>query len=262
MSGHEQNADDELDRLLGDADADLDRALRRVVDPDAGLGTVLDQAGRASSTQESPRFRKPKRVWPLYLVCDTSASMAGEPIADLNAAIADFLDVVAAEVSGTDVVMVAVIGFGSESRLVLPLTRLDRLTAVPALTAAGVTNYQAAFEMLRDTVTRDVADLRGRGMMRFGRPFVLFISDGRPTDQSGRLAPEDVAWRLLAKQLRDRQQAEIVALGFGHADRAILADIAAGSVVMADAGSPDLRVWLAGTSAAALRKRLRADVQT
>jgi uncharacterized protein YegL len=88
---------------------------------------------------------------------------------------------------------------------------------VPAVVAQGRTSYAAAFDHLRSVIEDDYLTSR-RGGDRWYRPAVLFISDGRPTDDPQR-------WTAAHARLVDpawKRHPNILAFGFGDADPAVL----------------------------------------
>jgi len=100
---------------------------------------------------------------------------------------------------------------------VLPLCDLSLVEAVPEVSAQGRTSYAAAFEHLREVIEGDYQSGRSRGD-RWYRPAVIFISDGRPTDEPER-------WHSALRRLADpgwKRRPNILAFGFGDADPEVL----------------------------------------
>jgi uncharacterized protein YegL len=150
------------------------------------------------------------QVLPFYLVCDTSASMDGEPIATLNAAVNEVrveigdLPAVAAKTR------LCVIAFNSLARVLLPLSQLSEVAEIDPLTARGGTKYAAAFDLLYRTITADLARLRAAGDLVY-RPAVFFLTDGQPLDDwaESHARLTDPAWP---------DHPDIVPFGFGDLD--------------------------------------------
>lgn len=168
-------------------------------------------------------------VLPTYLVLDRSSSMAGEPIAALNAEVARLVAAIGRQPMVGEVARLGVIAFADGAEVVLPLSDLDGV-AVPALAAGGSTNYEAAFRVLRAQL---VADRHALGATAWAcyRPVVWFCSDG---------APNGPAWDNAHAALVDPGFAcrpHIVAVGFGGADPAVIAAVGTLRAFVAAPGS-------------------------
>ncbi len=162
-------------------------------------------------------------VFPFYLCLDVSASMAGAPIDSINRQMPELRSSVGDDPAIAEVVRFAVVTFSDVARTVLPLSDLSLVEAVPEVRAEGRTSYGAAFEHLRQVIETDYHTSRASGD-RWYRPAVVFISDGRPTDEEAR-------WRAAHARVVDptwRRRPNILAFGFGHADPAVLASVVEG----------------------------------
>ncbi|GGO57805.1 vWA domain-containing protein [Streptomyces lasiicapitis] len=210
-------SDDELDVLLRRADNAMDDALGQIIDADRALAHVEGAVNRSSELLGS--------VLPVYLVCDTSASMAGEPIAALNDAIAQVYRLADHDPLLGEFIRVAVISFNSTAALVQPLEDLRR--EVPTLTAQGMSNYAGAFTLLHDAIARDLPLFKAEGVRVF-RPTVFFLTDGAPTD---RAADWDSAYERMMQLVA---RPNIVAFGFADADAEVLSRIATTAAFIAE----------------------------
>jgi len=151
------------------------------------------------------------QVFPFYLLCDTSRSMAGSRILAVN----DGLPEIQAEILDDPIVeakaRVSVISFSTEAKLELPLTRLADVEVMPQLTAGGQTNYAKGIELARSQIDLDVNRLISEGY-RVLRPCVYFLTDGRPGD----------SWRRIRDEWVDRTinpfAPNIVSFGVANAD--------------------------------------------
>ncbi|HTV11400.1 MAG TPA: VWA domain-containing protein [Acidimicrobiales bacterium] len=160
-------------------------------------------------------------VFPFYLCLDVSQSMAGAPIAEVNAELPQLRVAVGQDPTVAEVVRFGIITFSDTARTVLPLSDLALVEAIPVVDVEGRTSYAAAFDHLRRSIEGDYHSGRAAGE-RWYRPAVLFVSDGRPTD------PEDL-WRGSHRRLVDpawRRRPNILAFGFGEAVPEILAYVA------------------------------------
>jgi uncharacterized protein YegL len=167
-----------------------------------------------------------EQVLPFYLVCDESSSMSGGPIEAIN----DSLPKIHAEIGSNPVVAdktrFCLIGFNQHAQVLLPLSDLSVITSMPGLQANGGTSYGAAFDLLYDTITNDVAELKKNQNQVF-RPAVFFLSDGQPGD----------SWEAAYKRVTDPSwplHPNILAFGFGAADPETLRQVATVKAFIAD----------------------------
>lgn len=167
-----------------------------------------------------------EQVLPFYLVCDESSSMSGGPIEAIN----DSLPKIHAEIGSNPVVAdktrFCLIGFNHHAQVLLPLSDLSVITSMPGLQANGGTNYGAAFDLLYDTITNDVAELKKNQNQVF-RPAVFFLSDGQPGDN----------WEAAYKRVTDPSWSlhpNVLAFGFGTVDPETLRQVATVKAFIAD----------------------------
>jgi uncharacterized protein YegL len=156
-------------------------------------------------------------VFPFYICLDVSASMAGPPIDSVNQQLPLLRASVGEDPAIAEVIRLGIITFSDIAHSVLPLCDLSLVEAVPEVSAQGRTSYAAAFEHLREVIEGDYQKSRAGGD-RWYRPAVIFISDGRPTDE-----PEK--WRAALQRLTDpgwKRRPNILAFGFGDADPDVL----------------------------------------
>lgn len=158
------------------------------------------------------------QLLPFYMVCDESGSMAGPDGVDtINAALPDLHQEISTNPSVADKTRFALIGFSTQASVLQPLADLSELTQLPSLSAGGVTSFGAAFRLLKDTIEKDVAALKGEGHDVY-RPVVFFLSDGIPTDEG---------WRTALKELNAfRYAPKIIAFGISDADAATITEVA------------------------------------
>jgi uncharacterized protein YegL len=162
-------------------------------------------------------------VFPFYLCLDVSASMAGEPIDSVNRQLPVLRTNVGEDPAIAEVIRFGVVTFSDSAQTLLPLSDLSLVEGVPSLIAAGTTSYAAAFEHLRTVIEDDYIRSRADGD-RWYRPAVIFISDGRPTDDGAR-------WRQAHRLLTDptwKRHPNILSFGFGAAAPEILAEVSEG----------------------------------
>jgi uncharacterized protein YegL len=162
-------------------------------------------------------------VFPFYLCLDVSASMAGAPLDSVNEQMPALRTSVGEDPAIAEVIRFGVVTFSDVARTVLPLADLSLVEAIPEVHPEGRTSYAAAFEHLRQLIEADYLASRAGGD-RWYRPAVVFISDGRPTDEEPR-------WRAAHSALVDpswKRRPNILAFGFGQADPHVLSVVAEG----------------------------------
>jgi uncharacterized protein YegL len=172
------------------------------------------------------------------LLLDTSGSMQGAPIAQLNMGLKSFKDELAADPLAAKRVEVAVLTFGDSTQLVADFSDAETFQP-PHLTAAGLTPMGAAiWDALGRLASRK--ELYRNNGIAYYRPWVFLITDGEPTDE----------YAGAAQQVRDgeaRGAFSFYAVGVNDANMQKLAEIAPTSrppVKLDGLRFRDLFVWL------------------
>jgi uncharacterized protein YegL len=137
----------------------------------------------------------PEPRCPLVLLLDTSGSMAGSPIAELNAGVATLKDELIEDELASKRVEVAVITFG-------PVEMVQDFTTVanfhpPELKASGATPMGEAINQGLDLLETRKAIYRQNGIA-YHRPWVMLITDGAPTDH----------WKSAAARVKEGEAAK------------------------------------------------------
>ncbi len=161
-------------------------------------------------------------VMPFYVICDTSGSMIPN-IAVLTDALESLVSEITQDPVVDDMVMLSIITFDSEARLVVPLSPASEVT-VPPLTASGYTSYGAALRLYSETVAKDYSRVRSEGA-RFYRPCVFFLTDGLPVDDFLPIF-NDLIHYDPETRLGNRMYPYLIPFGFGDANPALLAALA------------------------------------
>ena len=122
------------------------------------------------------------QVLPFYIVCDESASMdANGGLAEVNKGLPELHAAIASDPLVSDKCRVAVIAFSDTAEVLMPLSKMNEISDMPAMESRGMTLYSSAFKLLKSQIEKDVAQLKADGF-QVHRPAVFFISDGEPTE--------------------------------------------------------------------------------
>ena len=157
----------------------------------------------------------PEPRCPCLLLLDTSASMSGQRISELNEGLKAF----AAQLIGDELaakrVEIAVVSFGPV-QVESDFSTAENFTP-PTLQAHGVTPMGAAISTGLEMVEQRKQLFRQQGISYY-RPWVFLITDGEPTDD----------WRNAAEHIRSGEEAKsfsFFAVGIEDANMALLSQI-------------------------------------
>lgn len=121
--------------------------------------------------------REPRPL-PIFVLADTSGSMRGEKINELNLAIREMLSELNAAGDIRGKFQLCVIAFGGEVKIIQDLADVNNLS-ITELTASGNTPMGQAFEVVKALIEdRSIVSSRAY------TPTIILISDGIPTDCS------------------------------------------------------------------------------
>lgn len=141
-----------------------------------------------------PEFAdNPENRCPVILLLDTSGSMSGEPIEQLNMGISAFKDDLLKDTQATLSVELSIITFGKTVKIIQNFTSIDEFKP-PILEASGVTPMGEAIESALDLLEERKRVYKDNGIAYY-RPWIFLITDGAPTDN----------WQMATQRLHEAE---------------------------------------------------------
>lgn len=159
-------------------------------------------------------FQNPSPRCACMLVLDTSGSMSGAPIQELNQGLQAFVEAVQEDEMSAYSVEVGVITAGGTVREELSFTTANTIREVSPLVADGITPLGAAVELALRRLEERKATYKRAGVAYY-QPWLVIISDGEPTD----------SWQAVAQQtsaLSQQRKLVVMPVGVSQANMAIL----------------------------------------
>jgi uncharacterized protein YegL len=172
---------------------------------------------------ERARVEQGQLVMPFYLVCDVSYSMVND-MPKLNDGIQRLRRAIVSEPAVDDVAHISIMTFSDSAKVVLPLTQMSEHN-VPMLSVEGGTNYGAAFRLLAQTISQDIAGLKPQGYKVY-RPCAFFLSDGEPLDPDWQQTFRDTLTYDASSGAGMKQHPVFVPFGFRDAPEHVLRKLA------------------------------------
>lgn len=155
------------------------------------------------------------RKLPVYILIDTSGSMYGEPIEAVNNGAKLLIRTLRKEGLAMETVKLSFIEFNSTASIKVPLTDLAQVQE-PVFTAGGGTSLGQAFDVLGDSISKDVQvgnpEKEQKGDYK---PLVFIFTDGYPTDD----------WKSALARFDKKKVNFIVSCGVPGADKNVLNEI-------------------------------------
>lgn len=169
-------------------------------------------------------------IFPIFMLVDVSASMAGGPIEALNAAMPEIQKAMLSDPTVGEIARVALVTFSDVARTVIPLCDLAD-ASIPEVMVESGTNFAAGFREAKSAIDSGLRSMP-KGTP-FYRPVVFFMSDGE------HIARED--YRQALSELKDpnwKLAPEVVTFGLGEARKEALQEIATRFAFMANDTDP------------------------
>jgi uncharacterized protein YegL len=198
--------------------------------------------------------QNPEPRCPVALVVDTSGSMDGQPIRELNQGLAEFKSAVQSDHLAALRVEVALITFGGRVTLAQPFATVDRFD-VPTLVADGDTPMGQAVRLALETIRQRKQEYKQFGIDYY-RPWLLLISDGEPTDSGWEHAADE------ACREEDRKGVSIFPIGVEGANLSKLARFSKvrQPLKLKGLAFKELFLWLSKSITIVSQSRLGEDV--
>ncbi|WP_414544054.1 vWA domain-containing protein [Nostoc sp. CCY0012] len=142
-----------------------------------------------------PEFAEnPENRCPVVLLLDTSGSMLGQPIQELNRGLAAFKEDVLKDAQASLSVEVAIVTFGGVVQPMQDFVSIEQFIP-PKLVADGLTPMGEAIECALDLLENRKQTYKDNGILYY-RPWVFLITDGAPTDY----------WESAAQRVKDAEE--------------------------------------------------------
>lgn len=130
---------------------------------------------------------------PVILLVDTSGSMSGDPIGQLNRGLSSFKEDVLKDTQASLSLEVAIVTFGGVVQTVQDFVGIQQFQP-PILETSGNTPMGQALNVGMDLVEQRKQNYKD-SEIRYFRPWIFLITDGAPTD----------SWQMAAQRLREEE---------------------------------------------------------
>lgn len=124
---------------------------------------------------------------PVCLCLDTSGSMGGMPIDELNEGVRLFYEAIREDETALYSAEVSVITFGGYAQCIVDFASLEVQPNAPTLTANGMTPMGEAVNMGLDLLEQRKGEYKDRGVDYY-QPWLVLMTDGEPNDDSAELS--------------------------------------------------------------------------
>ena len=124
---------------------------------------------------------------PVCLCLDTSGSMGGMPIDELNEGVRLFYEAIREDETALYSAEVSIVTFGGDAQCIADFASLEVQPNAPMLTANGMTPMGEAVNMGLDLLERRKDEYKDRGVDYY-QPWLVLMTDGSPNGDSSELS--------------------------------------------------------------------------
>lgn len=156
---------------------------------------------------------------PVCLCLDTSGSMSGMPIDELNEGVRLFYDAIREDETALYSAEVSIVTFGGNAQCIVDFASLEVQPNAPTLFANGMTPMGEAVNMGLDLLEQRKEEYKDRGVDYY-QPWLVLMTDGAPNGDSSELS------RAINRtvELVNQKKLTVFPIGIGaEADMGVLA---------------------------------------
>lgn len=124
---------------------------------------------------------------PVCLCLDTSGSMSGQPIDELNEGVRLFYDAIREDETALYSAEVSIVTFGGNAQCITDFASLELQPNAPTLSANGMTPMGEAVNMGLDLLEQRKEEYKDRGVDYY-QPWLVLMTDGVPNGDSRELS--------------------------------------------------------------------------
>lgn len=124
---------------------------------------------------------------PVCLCLDTSGSMGGVPIDELNEGVRLFYEAIREDETALYSAEVSIVTFGGNAKCIVDFASLEVQPNAPTLTADGMTPMGEAVNMGLDLLEQRKDEYKDRGVDYY-QPWLVLMTDGAPNGDSAELS--------------------------------------------------------------------------
>ena len=155
------------------------------------------------------------RKLPVYIIVDSSFSMRGKPIQQINTGFGELINKLKRDPVLIETLYLGIIEFNTNAQQVLPLTPIWQVIT-PKMEAKGRSNMGAAFKLLNNCLKHEVEKSNMEKEIRGDYKTIIYLlTDGAPSD----------AWKNHLKELKKNHKPRIISFGTKQANLEVLKKI-------------------------------------
>ena len=124
---------------------------------------------------------------PVCLCLDTSGSMDGTPINELNEGVKLFYDAIREDETALYSAEISIVTFGGEALLIEDFANINRQPVAPVLGANGMTPMGEAVNLALDCLEKRKQEYKDKGVDYY-QPWLVLMTDGAPNGSSSKLS--------------------------------------------------------------------------